>query len=207
MATASKEVVKVGQVVAIERGRGRVDLARVTGMSSSGDTVDLVLLEEFVKEMYVQSKSPSTYEAIENVRPIISEYVPSQQGWIVLNQDLKTVKNYFEQRELEDVKERTVVIEAAPKEQLDEAALKRQFFQPSKTQAFYGAALSIPVSALCYSAFASSRKVYEANPAGEELLSGDVFRKLVLFSTGAGSVAALVIGCALFLYALSKSDE
>ncbi|PXF44649.1 hypothetical protein BWQ96_05591 [Gracilariopsis chorda] len=203
-----KTVIQVGQVVAVETARGLVDIARVTGMSSSGDTVDILVLEEFVKEMYVESKQSPTYERIENVRPVISEYVPSQQGWIVLNQDLQTAKNYFEQRALSGApKERTVEVTAPPPRELNAEALERQYFTPSKSQAFFGAALSVPLSALCYSAFAGARQTYQANPAGEDLLSGQIFRKLVLLVTAAGSVSALVVGCALLLYALSKTEE
>ena len=206
-ATASKQIVQTGQVVAVERGRGIVDLARVTGVSSSGDTVDIVLLEEFVKEMYVQSKQPPTYEPVENVRPVVHEYVPSQQGWIVLNQDLQTVKDYFDVRASEQMTERSVVVTEAPRKELDQSALERQYFRPTKAQAFWGAVSSLPLSALCYSAFASARQSYAVNPAGDDLLSGQIFRKLVLFTSGAASAGALIVGCSLLLYGFSKTDD
>ncbi|CAN8075495.1 unnamed protein product [Agarophyton chilense] len=202
-----KHTVQVGEVVAVATGKGRVDLARISAVSSSGDTVDITLLEEFVKEMYIESKQPPSYERVENIRPITSEYVPAQQGWIILNQDFQTAKNYFEQRAQNGVKQRTVEVTAPPPVQLSEESLKRQVFTPTRAQAFLAAALSLPLSALCYSAFAAARQTYQANPAGEDLLGGQVFRSLVLFATAGTSVSALVVGSALFLYGLSKSDQ
>lgn len=200
---AQKKTVRVGEVVAVERGRGRVSIARVTGVSSAGDTVDVQLLDEFVKELYVQGKEPSTFERTENVRPVVSEYVPTQNGWIVLNQDLDVIKNEFAARDLKSATEPTVVVTEAAKRELDPAALEKQLFpRPTKSQALIGAALSVPLAALCYSAFAGARQAYSANPRGEELMSGAANRQILLFLSAFGSVGALVVGCALLLYAL-----
>lgn len=203
----TKQIVQVGQVVAVERGRGNVNIARITAVSSSGDTVDIVVLRQIVKEMYAVSKEGPTYEPVVNVRPVISEFVPSQEAWIVLDRDLEPVKSFFETRALSNqAPQQTVQINAAPPRVLSPEALKRQFFTPTKTQAFWGALLSLPLSALFYSLFASARRVYSQNPAGEDFLSGELFRKIVLYVACTASVSALLIGSSLFLYAISKSE-
>lgn len=195
-----------GQVVAVERGRGIVDIARVTGVSSSGDTVDLAILQQFVKELYIASDKPPTYEPVSNIRPIIYEYVPAQSAWIVLDQDLLEVTNYFQARQLEDAKEQSVVVTKAPRAKLSEDALKRQFFRPSKAQAFVAAALSLPLAAAFYAAFSTVRQTYDLASGGEQM-TADTFRSIILFVLAASSAGSLVVGSALFLYAVSKGDD
>lgn len=197
--------VKVGEIVAVQDGK-RVSIARVTGVASSGDTVDVAILEEFVRELYVEGKGDRTYASAESVRPVRAEYVSSQQGWIVLNQDLAAAQTYFDSRPA-DMRGR-VVVEEAPRKELDPEALKKQGFpKPTREQAFLGAALSVPLSALFYAGFASARETYRANPGGEELMSGAFFRQVVMFTTFSAAVASLIIGCSLFLYALQTKDD
>lgn len=197
--------VKVGDIVAVQEGT-RVSLARVTGVAASGDTVDIAVLEEFVRELYVEGKGDATYASAESVRPVRSEYVPSQRGWIVLNQDLDAAKTYFDSKPA-DMRGR-VVVEEAPKRELDPEALKKQSFpRPTREQAFFGAAFSVPLAAILYAGFASAREAYRANPGGEELMSGPVFRQIVMFASFSGAVASLVVGCSLLLYALQYKDE
>lgn len=161
-----------------------------------------------MRELYVEGKAEETYARAELVRPVRAEYIPSQQGWIVLNDDLQPVKNYFNIRETSfDKAERTVVIPADKPELSPEALQKQLFPKPTKGQAFAGAALSLPVAAAFYATFGAARDAYLANPAGEELLSGEVFRNAVLFTTFGAAVSTLLVGAYLLVYALSGSDE
>lgn len=210
---SSKSTLKVGQVVAVQRGSAkgrRPELAVVTGAASSGETVDVQPLEAYVDELYVESKSSATFEKAGDIRAVPSEYVPSQNGWIVLNQDIDQATNYFKSRPSQqstDASTSESVVVTEDRQPLSEDALKRQFFTPSRTQAFLAATLAVPLAAALYAAFSSARDLYQANPAGADFLHGDVFRSLVLFATAGGSLASLVVGSALFLYALSKTDD
>lgn len=196
--------VKVGDIVATQEGT-RVTIARVTGVASSGDTVDIQPLEEFVRELYVPGKAAATYTAASSVRPVRAEYVPSQEGWIVLNQDVEDARTYFTSKPAG--LRGKVQVEDAPKKEITEEMLKSQrFLKPTRTQAWFGAALSLPLAALLYAGFASAREAYQANPGGEELMSGAVFRQIVMFASFSGSVASLVVGCSLFLYALQYKE-
>lgn len=200
-ASAAQQSIPIGSVVAVKRG-SVVELAQVTGVSSNGATADLTLLTAFIPELYVPN-SEETYEKVADIRQIRSEYVASQNGWIVLDEDLQQAKNYFETRVLTPV----VEITPQPKREIDPEALEPQFFpRPTKLQAFVGSALCLPLSVACYYAFINARAVYDANPSGEQLMSGAVFRQIVLFSTGAGSVGAVVIAIGLLLYALVEAE-
>lgn len=209
-----KSVIKVGQVVAVQRGssesarKSRPELAVVTGAASSGETVDVKPLKAFVKELYVASSDESTFEKAGDIRVVPSEYVATQDGWIVLDQDLDAAANYFDSRFSSSNNDATesVVVET-DRTPLSEDAKKRQVFRPSKQQAYLASALSLPLAAGLYSAFSSAREMYESSPVGTEFVNGSFFRTLVLFVTAGGSVASLIVGSALFLYASSKKDD
>jgi hypothetical protein len=191
--------------VVVERGRGIVDIARVTGASSDGKTVDVVLLAQFVKEMYVEGPDARrTYERIEDVRVVPAEFAPVQQGWIVLDADLALVKQEFAARVVGSEKTATVVVTDAPKTVLTEDALRSQrgFPRPTKTQALVGAALSLPVASLMYSGFAGARQAYVANPVGDDAASAAAFRQAILLMSSGGAVLALIVGSSLLIYAL-----
>lgn len=211
-ATASpapnKPVIQVGEIVAVRRGSSaRPVIARVTGAAASGETVDLQLLEAFVKELYVDSKEPPTFEKASDIKKIRHEFVPSQNGWIVLDQDLEEATQHFANRPLDLSIKSSVIVEDEPKEPLSDSALKRQFFQPTIGQAFFGGVLCFPLSAILFSAFASARDTYAANPAGGDMLNAQFFRSFVLVVSGGGSVASIFVGCALLLYAQRKSKQ
>lgn len=205
-ASGSPPTVQVGSIVAAQEG-ARVTIARVTGVASSGDTVDIQPLEEFVRDLYVAGKAAPTYAPAASVRAVRAEFVPSQQGWIVLAQDVDVARTYFESRPAE--MRGNVVVEDAPKKVITEEMLQKQRFpKPTRAQAWAGAAISAPLAALFYAGFASVREAYQANPAGEELMSGATSRQIIMFASFAGSVGSLVVGCSLFLYALQyKSEE
>lgn len=197
--------VQVGDIVAAQLGSTQVSVARVTGVAASGDTVDIEPLEEFVRELYVPGKAEATYARADAVRPVRAEFVPSQQGWIVLAQDLDTAKNYFEARAVGGA-ERVVVAAETPRELPPEALERQGFPAPTRTQAFAGAALSVPIAAAFYSGFGAAKTAYEANPVGEELLTGEVSRGVVQLALGGTSAATLLVGIFLLFYALQKKD-
>jgi hypothetical protein len=205
---AVREPVRVGSVVAVERGRGHVDLARVAGVASDGATVDVVLLKEFVREMYVDGGGASTYERIENVRAVPSEYVPTQEGWIILDQDLANVKVEFAARVPGGRNEPTVVITAEQKKELSEEALRSQrgFPKPTKAQALVGATMCLPLAAWAYSGFAGARNAYNASPVGQDAAEGAI-RQAIIFAYSSGAVLCLVVGSALLLYALGGAAD
>lgn len=128
-----------------------------------------------------------------------------------MRSDLKAAENYFALREPPTPQKAVVVPsndDKLPRRELNEDALKRQVFEPTKTQAFVAAALSIPASALFYAAFAAARDTYAANPLSDDAASEQLFRNLLLFVCGAASVSCIIVGSFLFIYALSKkSDE
>jgi hypothetical protein len=205
---AVREPVRVGSVVAVERGRGQVDLARVAGVAADGATVDLVVLKEFVREMYVDGGGGATYERIENVRAVASEYVPAQEGWIVLDQDLADVKVQFAARAPGGQNLPTVVITAEQTKELSEEALRSQrgFPKPTKVQALVGAATCLPLAAWAYSGFAGAREAYNANPVGQDAAEGAI-RQTIIFAYSSGVVLCLVVGSALLLYALGGAAD
>jgi hypothetical protein len=200
--------VKVGSIVAVERGRGRVDLARVSGVAADGGTVDVVVLKEFVREMYVEGGGGPTYERIEDVRAVPAEYVATQEGWIVLEHDLTRVKNEFAARAPGEANEPTVVITAEEKRELSEDALRSQrgFPKPTKAQALIGAAMCLPIAAWSYSGFAGARLAYSASPIGGDASAGAI-RQAILFAYSSGSVLTLVVGSALLLYAFGGAAD
>lgn len=199
---------QVGQIVAVQRGANRApDVARVTGGASSGETVDLQLLQQFVKELYVDAKDGSTFERAADIRPVPSEFVASQQGWIVLNQDLTDAADYFASRPMPTSSAKASVDVVDSRQPPSALNTQRQMFRPTVAQSFLAAALSLPLSAALYSAFASVRGTYAANPAGDDLLNGQLFRTIVLGATSAGSLAALIVGAALFLYAVQQRND
>ena len=201
---AAPTPVQIGDIVAVERGPGLVDVARVTGVDASGSTVDIELLEPFVKELYVAGKHPETFESAANVRRVRSEYVPSQDGWIVLDTDLDHVRAEFQATRVSKASREKVQVLEAPKKELSPEALQKQLFpKPTRSQAILGAALSVPIAAITYAAYASASKAYEANPVGEDFATSATFRQLVLFLTGSARVMSLVDGCALPYYAFS----
>lgn len=210
---AGKSVIKEGQVVAVQRGKSesakkrRPELAVVTGAASSGETVDVKPLKAFVKELYVTASDETTFEKAGDIRVVPSEYVESQDGWIVLDQDVDAAANYFKSRSVSSNDATESVVVESERVSLSEEAKQRQVFRPSKQQAFVAAALSLPLAAGLYAAFASAREMYESSPVGTEFVNGSFFRALVLFATAGGSVASLVVGSALFLYASSKKDD
>lgn len=203
--TLSAGVVRVGDVVAVERGQGIVEVARVTGVDSSGSTVDIIPLEPFVSELYVEGKSAPTYEYTKNVRKIVSEYVPSQNGWIVLDADLSTVRNEFATARLEHKEETVDVLEAPRRELPPEALLPQPFPKPTRTQAFIGAALTVPVASLAYTSFAGARSAYLANPVPEDFATSAAFRQVVLFLSASATIGSLLVGGALLFYALTEA--
>lgn len=203
---ASPSKIEKGSIVLTQQSTQR-SLAQVTGVASSGDTIDIQPLEEFVPNLYIPSKTASaTYVSSTEVRKVNAEYVPSQQGWIVLEQDIDQAVNYFSSQPA-NIRERVEVVDKPP-EPLSEEALKRQLFpRPTKTQAFLGAALSLPLAAAFYTGFTSVKESYRANPIEDEFLGSAVGRQIALFGTAGASLAFIVVGCGLFLYALGKQDE
>lgn len=217
-----KTELKVGQIVAIQRLgapslSGWPELGLITGCSSSGETVDVQPLEAFVKELYVISKKRSpTFEKASDIHVVNYEYAPTQDAWIVLDQDLVTAQNFFRARPLstdakksnkEEEKVTVSVTRDSSIPPLDESAKKRQFFRPTKQQALLAAGLSIPVAAAFWAAFATARDTLEKNPAGTDLLDGNFFRAVIQIVLVGSSVSSLVIGSSLFLYAMSKADS
>lgn len=203
--TQSPQLTK-GSIVLTQQGT-QLSLAQVTDVASSGDTIDIQPLEEFVSDLYIPSKSSApTYVPSTSVRKVNAEYVPSQQGWIVLQQDIDQAANYFTSRPA-DMRERVEVVDRLP-EPLSEEALKRQLFpSPTKAQAFFGAALSLPLAAAFYTGYSSVKGSYRANPMGDDFLGGTLGRQIALYGTASASLAIIVVGCGLFLYALGKQDE
>lgn len=201
----SPKLVK-GSIVLTQQGT-QLSLAQVTDIASSGDTIDILPLEEFVNNLYVPSKSSApTYVPSTSVRKVNAEYVPSQQGWIVLQQDIDQAANYFTSRPA-DMRERVEVVDKPP-EPLSEEALKRQLFpSPTKAQAFFGAALSLPLAATFYAGFTSVKQSYRTNSVDDEFLGGTFGRQIALYSTAGASLAIILVGCGLFLYALGKQEK
>jgi hypothetical protein len=196
-------------VVVVERGRGIIEIARVTGVSSDGRTVDVRLLSEFVKELYVDGlDSRTTYERIEDVRAVPAEYVPTQLGWIVLDANLTTVKQEFAMREIGKEKTATVVVTDEPKTTLSDDALRNQrgFPRPTKGQALVGTALSLPIAALLYSGYAGARQAYAASPIGDDA-SAAAFRQVILLMSSIGTVISLVVGASLLVYAIGGGNR
>lgn len=204
-AFGKRETLSEGDIVAIWRGSGRpVDVARITGGVSSGQTVDVIPLKPFVSELYVDANSGSSYESASNVRRVQSEFVPSQDGWIVLDQDLEVAKDYFTTQAADLGQAKVTVIPKDDSRELPPEALERQFFRPTRTQAFLAAALSVPLAATLYASFDRARNVYNAaSTTGTDLADSQSFRSLVLLITAGGAVTSLVVGSALFLYALN----
>lgn len=217
-----KTELKVGQIVAIQRLgtpslSGGPELGLITGCSSSGETVDVQPLEAFVKELYVISKKRSpTFEKASDIHVVNYEYAPTQDAWIVLDQDLVAAQNFFRARPLstdakkgnkDDEKVTVSVTRDNTIPPLDENAKKRQFFRPTKQQALLAAGLSIPVAAAFWAAFATARETFEKNPVGTDLLNGNFFRTVIQIVLAGSSVSSLVIGSALFLYAMSKAGN
>lgn len=201
--------VSVGSIVAVERGRGRVDIARVAGVSSDGNTVDISVMKEYVKEMYVDAGEPTTYERLEDVREVRSEFAPSQDGWIVLEQDISAVKQEFEARaSSNEKKSTTVIITSEEKRPIDDAAFRRQsaFPKPTKLQALFGAALSVPIAAMLYAVYSGAKNAYEGSSVNDEA-SAAALRQIALLSASTGTVVVLVAGAGLLLYALSGAAE
>lgn len=214
---------KVGQIVAIQRLgapslSGGPELGLITGCSSSGETVDVQPMEAFVKELYVISKKRTpTFEKASDIHVVNYEYAPSQDAWIVLDQDLVAAQNFFRARPLptdatkksnkEEEKVTVSVTRDSSIPPLDESAKKRQFFRPTKQQALLAAGLSIPLAAAFWAAFATARETFEKSPAGTDLLHGNFFRIVIQIVLAGSSVSSLVIGSALFLYAMSKADN
>ena len=198
----------VGDVVAISRNEGvNVNIGRVTSVYSSGETVDIEPLREFVRELYV-SGDETSYERVEHIRKVESVFVSSQNGWIVLDVDVEKARGEFRAEKKETQQKSEVVVKEAPRKQLSEEALKRQFFpRPTKGQALTGAALSVPVAAVAYAYFVKARELF----AGDTIQDGlkDVFavRTALLLGSAAAVLGSLVVGCALFLYAVGGEAD
>lgn len=201
---SNRDTLNEGDIVAIWRGSGnKCDLARVTGGFSSGQTVDIMPLKPFVEELYVDANSGPSYESASNVRLVRSEYVPSQNGWIVLDNDLQSATEYFALRPANLGAAEITVKPNEESRQLSPEATQRQFFRPTRSQAYLAAALSLPLAGLLYAAYGKARTAYEAAPAGGDLLHGEQFRALVQSLGAGGAVLTLVVGSGLFLYALN----
>lgn len=206
---------KVGQVVAIQRSaslKRKPELAIITGASSSGDTVDVEPLEQFVNELYIKSKKvTSSFEQSSDIYPVQFEFAPTQDGWIILDADLLPAITHFESRSRSPSLNPPSLNAQVEKREFSESDLKRQAFMPTKGQAFAAAALSLPLAASFYAAFVTVRDVYEKQSAA----SGDVspltnsafFKSLILFTTQSASVLSIVVGCSLFLFAISKKED
>lgn len=202
---SKQESINEGDIIAIWRGPDKkCDVARVTGGVSSGQTVDIMPLKPFVDELYVDANSGPSYESSSNIRLVRSEYVPSQDGWIVLDVDLQSASEYFALRPA-DLGRAEVSVKPSKEEsrQLSPDALQRQFFRPTRSQAYTAAALSLPLAGILYASYGKIRTAYEASPAGDDLLHGEQFRTLVQFLAAGGAVLTLIVGCGLFLYALN----
>lgn len=200
--------IEVGSIVAIRSSTAssRTELAKVTGRTASGDTVDIQFLTAFVSELYVVSNEPSTYISISKVTPVPAEFVPSQNGWIVLDADLQNAKMYFDSTPL-DLRAR-VEVEDEKLEPLSDEALQRQGFRaPTKTEALVGAAIGAGVAAAFWIAYLGAKGSYADNPTGDALLGGSVARSTVLYATTAGTFLSLIVAAALVVYALGKEDK
>lgn len=213
--SSERATLNEGDIVAVwRRSANKCDLARVTGGVSSGQTVDVIPLKPFVNELYVDANSGPTYESASDVRLVRSEYVPSQDGWIVLDVDLESASEYFALRPADLARAEVTVNPSVEKEetpQLSADAIQRQFFRPTRSQAYTAAALSVPLAGILYAAYGKARTVYEAAPGGDDLLHGEQFRALVQFAAAGGAILTLIVGSGLFLYALnapaSSTDE
>lgn len=199
VATAAKgPVLVVGDVIAVGRGGSLPELGVVTGTDSLGTNVDFQPLEAFVPELYVHSSDPATFVRADKVRKVPSTYVPDQSGWIVLNVDVDQALRAFAESAAAP---KATVVKAPPKELSEEALKKQGFLRPTKAQAFIGAALSVPLSALAYSVFAAERASFGG--VGEPGALQDV----ALVGGAAVSLLSVVVGCALFLYAVNYTDK
>lgn len=206
---------KVGEIVAVQRRAttARPELYRVTGCSSSGDTVDVEPLEEYVRELYIPSSKPASYERASCVRAVPAEYVESQGGWIILDSDLQQAKSYFDSYytiPATDGKAASQTERVAVKKEerkLTDDQIKRQVFTLSKQQALFAAVLALPVAAAFYAGFVKLRDVYQATEFNGELLGPNAFKTAALALTFGASVSSLVVGSGLFLYALNKKND
>lgn len=187
-----------GDVVAILRGTGavRAELGLVTGTDSSGRNVDFAPLKAFVPELYVRDdRTGATFARADRVRRVPATWVPQQQGWIVLDSDVAAAKADIDATaasmpsavpaafvEVREAKQK-VIADPAP----------RSLFRPTRRQAYIGAALSIPVSAIAYAVFASERAAFSD--------STGALQDAALVVSAVAAVLSLIVGGALFLYA------
>lgn len=188
----------VGDVIAVGRGGSLPELGVVTGTDSAGLNVDFQPLEAFVPELYVHSKDAPSFVRADRVRKVPSTYVADQSGWIVLDVDVDQALQMFKQREMAP---KATVVEAPPREISAEALKKQGFLRPTKMQAFVGAAISVPVSALAYSVFAGERAAFGG------LDKPGALQDVALVGAASVSVLSIVVGCALFLYAVNYSEK
>ncbi len=185
----ARQVITVGDVIAISRGGGTTELGVVTGTDSSGRNVDFQPLEPFVPELYVHSSDGTPLCAQTWCARVPSTYVPAQDGWIVLAADVAKAEDSFASSiDLPPAE----VVEAPPKVLSEEALRKQSFLRPTRTQAFLGSALSLPVSALAYAVFAGERASFK----GEGNIGA--LEDVALVAAASIAVLSIIVGCALF---------
>lgn len=189
---------------------GKISIAKVTGVDGTGKTADILLLDQFVKELYVESeKAVSSYERVEKLRKVKAEWIPEQEGWIVLDVDRDACKKALDDVAIArmsgiDVPE--VVVREADKRKLGPEALERQGFpMPSKRQAFIGAALSVPLATVLYAGYYNVKQSYLNVPLGDEAQNTATLRQAMLNLTGASAAIALLVGISLLLLGLSST--
>lgn len=184
--------------MAVVRGSGavRAEVGVVTGTDSSGRNVDFVLLKAFVPELYVNEGGEEMFCRSDQVRCVPAEWVEEQRGWIVLDSDVAEAKDAIAAAIDAPVVEVRRAPPSAPKK-----VTPREPFRPTRKQAFIGAALSIPVSAIAYAVFAGERAAF-AGQANEGALLD-----VALVGAAAVSILSLIVGAALFLYGVNLPRE
>lgn len=197
-----KMILTEGDVVAVVRGSSgvRAELGVVTGTDSTGSNVDFVPLKAFIPELYVRDDDDgSRFVRTSQVRRVPSTWVEDQGGWIVLNADIEAAERDIATFN-NSIREAQVLAAEPKKKPLEKDVPKRDIFRPTRTQAFIGAALSVPIAAIAYGVFAGERQAFVAQNEGALL-------DVSLIIAASFSVFSLITGAALFLYGVNSPPE
>jgi len=181
--------------------RVRAQLGVVTGTDSAGRNVDFVPLKPYIPELYVRNADDgSRFVCCSRARRVPATWVDEQGGWIVLNSDVEAAELDIST----SISTSTAVsaVSVVPKEERNQRnqVHKRSIFRPSRSQAFIGAALSVPVAAIAYATFAGERAAFVSDREGALL-------DVALIVAASFSVFSLITGAALFLYAVNSPPE
>lgn len=193
-------VLTEGDVVAVMRGSGaaKAELGLVIGTDSSGRNVDFAPLRVYVPELYVRADAEKDFIRADKVRRVPATWVPQQSGWIVLDADVADAQADIVAAPASLKATVVEVRDAPPRPPLGDLP-PRPAFRPTRAQAFAGAALSIPISAIAYAVFVGERKAF-VDVEG-------ALQDVALVGAAAASVLSLIVGGALFLYAVNLPKD